>query len=226
MGGRDRDDAGPVLPPLSAERARVVTAGLREALEDVRRAVGVLAARVLAAHAARVWAPLGYPSWAAYCAAEFGISRAQAYRLLDVAHALGTIQAAVTAGTPVPRMRDTTPPPAAVLDYGLSQRALIAASARSCDVADLITAASPRSPTAASRPSTSPPCAPWSARPSATSGLDLARVALRTAIEAARANGGGRKVKAKPRSEPLDRDDELIRKVRFHARGQAADPDS
>ncbi|MFE1408741.1 hypothetical protein ACFW5D_35280 [Streptomyces sp. NPDC058770] len=139
MGGRDRDDAGPVLSPFSAERARVVTAGLREALEDVRRAVGVLASRVLAAHAARVWAPLGYPSWAAYCAAEFGISRAQAYRLLDVAHALGTIQAAVTAGTPVPRMRDTTPPPAAVLDYGLSQRALIAASARSCDVADLIT---------------------------------------------------------------------------------------
>ncbi|MCX4851357.1 hypothetical protein [Streptomyces sp. NBC_00893] len=69
------------------------------------RSVGVLADRVRAAHTARVWAPLGHASWATYCAAEFGISRAQAYRLLDIARALGTIQAAV-AGTDLSRMRD------------------------------------------------------------------------------------------------------------------------
>lgn len=126
-------------PPLSVARAREVTAGLREALEDVRRSVGVLASRVLAAHTARVWSPLGYESWSAYCGAEFGISRAQAYRLLDVARALGTIQAAVTAGTGVSRVRDTGPTTAAVLDWGLSQRALIAVSARADTVAELIT---------------------------------------------------------------------------------------
>jgi hypothetical protein len=61
------------------------------------------------AHAARVWLPLGHPSWELFCAAEFGISRAQAYRL---------------------------PAAAAALDYGLSQRALIAVSSRSSDVAE------------------------------------------------------------------------------------------
>lgn len=77
-------------------------------------------------------------SWASYCAAEFAISRAQAYRLLDVARSLGAIQTAVTAGTrQLSRTRDADPA-AAALDYGLSQRALIAVSARSSEVADLI----------------------------------------------------------------------------------------
>ncbi|WHM40959.1 hypothetical protein [Streptomyces sp. BPTC-684] len=46
----------------------------------------------------------------------------------------------------------------AVLDYGLSQRALIAVSTRSGDVAELLPADSPRSPTAAPRRSISRPC--------------------------------------------------------------------
>ncbi|MCX4869724.1 hypothetical protein OIC43_45990 (plasmid) [Streptomyces sp. NBC_00825] len=141
MGERDVEQGESAVPapvPLDAAGARVVTAGLREAMDDVRRSVGVLAARVRDAHAARVWAPLGHASWAKYCAGEFGISRAQAYRLLDVARALGTIQAAV-ADTDLSRMRDTDPAAAAVLDYGLSQHALIAVSARPSDIADLIT---------------------------------------------------------------------------------------
>ncbi|MFF8617454.1 hypothetical protein [Streptomyces sp. NPDC015350] len=65
------------------------------------------------------------PSWESYCAAEFGISRAQVYRLLDVARALAAIHEAVTADTTVSRTRDTGPAAAAAaLDYGLSQRAL------------------------------------------------------------------------------------------------------
>ncbi|MEU2135415.1 hypothetical protein [Streptomyces sp. NPDC018352] len=48
-------------------------------------------------------APPGYPSWESYCQAEFGISRAQAYRLLDVARALAAIHGAVTAGTETSR---------------------------------------------------------------------------------------------------------------------------
>ncbi|MDW8805487.1 hypothetical protein P1P68_12040 [Streptomyces scabiei] len=131
----------PARPPLSEARAREMTAGLREAMDDVRRSVAVLAARVRDAHAARVWVPLGHGSWESYCAAEFGISRAQAYRLLDVARSLAAIHGAVTASTETSRTRDTDPAAAAAaaLDYGLSQRALIAVSARTDVVAELIT---------------------------------------------------------------------------------------
>ena len=136
----DQDDfVEPARPPLSAEQAREVTAGLREAMDYVRRSVAVLAARVRDAHAARVWLPLGHSSWASYCDAEFGISRAQAYRLLDVARALASIHDAVATGTETSRTRDTDPAAAAALDYGLSQRALIDVSSRSGDVAELIT---------------------------------------------------------------------------------------
>ncbi|WP_328698418.1 hypothetical protein [Streptomyces sp. NBC_00342] len=99
----------------------------------------VLAARVRDAHAAQVWLPLGFTSWESYCAAEFGISRAQAYRLLDVARALAAIHDAVAAGPDPSRTRDSDPAAAAALDYGLSQRALIAVSSRTDTVAELIT---------------------------------------------------------------------------------------
>ncbi|MFB7919181.1 hypothetical protein [Streptomyces sp. NPDC056061] len=142
MGEQHEDQehgAEPARPPLSEARAREMTAGLREAMEDVRRSVAVLAARVRDAHAARVWLPLGHSSWESYCAAEFGISRAQAYRLLDVARALAAIHDAVTADPDLSRTRDTDPGSAAALDYGLSQRALIAVSGRTDTVAELIT---------------------------------------------------------------------------------------
>ncbi|MGY1503759.1 hypothetical protein ACW4TU_45620 (plasmid) [Streptomyces sp. QTS52] len=128
--------AEPARPPLTAARAREMTAGLLEAMDDVRRSVAVLAARVRDAHTARVWLPLGHPSWEAYCDAEFGISRAQAYRLLDIARSLAAIHSAVATGTETSRTRDTDPA-AAALDYGLSQRALIAVSGRTHDVAEL-----------------------------------------------------------------------------------------
>ncbi|WP_234432670.1 MULTISPECIES: hypothetical protein [unclassified Streptomyces] len=121
----------PARPPLTTAQAREMTAGLREAMDDVRRSVAVLAARVRDAHAARVWVPLGHPSWESYCAAEFGISRAQAYRLLDVARSLA-------ASPGLSRTRDTDPTATAALDYGLSQRALIDVSSRAEVVAELI----------------------------------------------------------------------------------------
>lgn len=129
----------PARPPLSEARARELTAGLREAMDDVRRSVAVLAARVRDAHAARVWVPLGHSSWESYCRAEFGISRAQAYRLLDVARALAAIHDAVGASPETSRTRDSDPSAAAALDYGLSQRALIAVSGRTDAVAEIIT---------------------------------------------------------------------------------------
>ncbi|MEV0449876.1 hypothetical protein [Streptomyces sp. NPDC050600] len=113
--------AEPERLPLTSARAREITAALRETMYDVRRSVAVLAARVRDAHR-HPWVPLGHQSWASYCGTEFGISRAQAYRLLDVARALAAIHVSVTAGTETSRTRDTA---AAALDYGLSQRALI-----------------------------------------------------------------------------------------------------
>ncbi len=74
-------------------------------MDDVRRSVAVLAARVRDAHAARVWLPLGHSSWGSYCRAESGISRAQAYRLLDVARSLAAIHGAITASTETSRRR-------------------------------------------------------------------------------------------------------------------------
>jgi hypothetical protein len=49
------------------------------------------------------------------------------------------IHDAVTAGTEASRTRDSDPAAAAALDYGLSQRALIAVFGRRNDVAELIT---------------------------------------------------------------------------------------
>ncbi|MER5201158.1 hypothetical protein ACWD3J_47330 [Streptomyces sp. NPDC002755] len=141
MGEQHEDQehgAEPARPPLTTAQAREMTAGLREAMDDVQRSVAVLAARVRDAHAARVWVPLGHGSWESYCQAEFGISRAQAYRLLDVARSLAAIHGAVTASTETSRTRDSDPA-AAALDYGLSQRALIAVSGRTDVVAELIT---------------------------------------------------------------------------------------
>lgn len=61
----------------------------------------------------------------------------QAHRLLDVARALAAIHEALTAGTETSRTRDTRPAATAALDYGLSQRALIAVSSRADDIAEL-----------------------------------------------------------------------------------------
>lgn len=133
----DQDDVAELArPPLITAQAREVTAGLRAVMDDVRRTLAVLASRVRAAHTPRVWVPLGYPSWESYCDAEFGISRAQAYRLLDVAHALGAIHDAIATGTDPSRVRDTDQAAAATLDFGLSQRALTAVSGRTGDVAE------------------------------------------------------------------------------------------
>ncbi|WP_329305804.1 hypothetical protein [Streptomyces anulatus] len=142
MGEHNEDQdhvAEPARPTLTTAQARDMTAGLRAAMDDVRRSVAVLAARVHDAHAARIWLPLGHSSWESYCAAEFGISRAQAYRLLDVARSLTAIHDAVAAGPGTSRTRDSDPAVAAALDYGLSQRALIAVSGRTDTVTQLIT---------------------------------------------------------------------------------------
>ncbi|CAM5324930.1 hypothetical protein [Streptomyces chartreusis] len=115
--------AEPARQPLIAARTLEIATGLREAMDDAWRSVVVLAARVRDGHSARAWLPLGFTSWETYCEAEFGISRAPAYRHLDVARAMAPIHYAVVAGTQTSRTRDTGPAAAAALDYGLPQRA-------------------------------------------------------------------------------------------------------
>ncbi|MFD9596786.1 hypothetical protein ACFWA9_29115 [Kitasatospora sp. NPDC059973] len=96
MDAQDREPVeGEVVVPLSVEEARALTTEVREAIEDVRQVAGRLAERVKRAHDARVWEVLGYPSWAEYAKAEFGVSRSHAYRLLDLARSAEEITAAV-----------------------------------------------------------------------------------------------------------------------------------
>jgi len=103
---------GELLVPLSVEEARALTEDVREAIEDVQRSAGRLAARVRVAHAARAHVVLGYSSWAAYAKAEFGIGRAHSYRLLDLARTTEEIAATVAAlgvVVPVSHAGDTLP---------------------------------------------------------------------------------------------------------------------
>ncbi|GGX44335.1 hypothetical protein [Streptomyces chryseus] len=58
----------------------------------------VLAQRVRDARRARVWIPLGYSGgWGEYAQAELGISRAQAYRLIDIAESAEGLSRAIGA---------------------------------------------------------------------------------------------------------------------------------
>jgi hypothetical protein len=92
---RGVDEHGPhELPPADVALARALTGQLRQAIVDVGRAGAVLADRVRQARRARVWLALGYPSWADYARGEFGISRAQADRLGEIA---GTSQQLIEA---------------------------------------------------------------------------------------------------------------------------------
>lgn len=85
----DQDGPSDVLPPADVQRARALTGQLRSAIAEVEQAGAVLAERVRQAHQARVWLALGYRSWGDYAHGELGVSRAQAYRLVEIA---GTAQ--------------------------------------------------------------------------------------------------------------------------------------
>ncbi|MEK8141834.1 hypothetical protein NKH18_01780 [Streptomyces sp. M10(2022)] len=133
----DQDDVvEPARPPLSAARAREMMVGCARRWTTSGAPWRCSPPGPRRARRPGV-APLGHSSWESYCDAEFGISRAQAYRLLDVARALAAIHDTVAAGPDPSRMRDSDPAAAAALDYGLSQRALIAVSSRSGNVAEL-----------------------------------------------------------------------------------------
>ncbi|MFD5065536.1 hypothetical protein ACFWNO_45445, partial [Streptomyces sp. NPDC058394] len=90
-----KDEAA--LEPVGRAAAVRLTKDLRVAISEARQAAVVLAGRVRDAHQARVWVPLGYSGWGEYAQAELGISRAQAYRLIDIAESAGALRRAVGA---------------------------------------------------------------------------------------------------------------------------------
>src|SRR4051812_7121928 len=85
------DRGGPGAPAMGVDEARVLTAQLRDAIAEVRRAGMARADRVRQAHRGRVWVALGYGSWGEYAAAELGVSRAQAYRLVEISTTAGRL---------------------------------------------------------------------------------------------------------------------------------------
>lgn len=124
------------FPVLGREQARELTDSLRDAIADVQRAGMILAAQVREAHRTRIWLSLGYDSWGEYARAELGISRAHAYRLVEIsgtAHEL--LAAAEELGLSLAG------------DTGLSGRALLELQGRVAEVtavlADRIAAAGP-----------------------------------------------------------------------------------
>ena len=80
------DTASGTAAPVAAARARVDQ--IREAIQELSTAGARLCLALADAHDARDWDVLGYSSFAAYLAAELGISRAHGYRLVDHARVI------------------------------------------------------------------------------------------------------------------------------------------
>ncbi|GHB31374.1 hypothetical protein GCM10010346_63460 [Streptomyces chryseus] len=111
------------MPP--AETSAGPASSTRAAISEARRAAVVLAQRVRDAHRGRVWVALGHSGWSEYAQAELEISRAQAYRLIDIpesAEGLSRAIGAVGVLAEVSPAGDTED--GALVDLGLSQRAL------------------------------------------------------------------------------------------------------
>ncbi|GHB26493.1 hypothetical protein [Streptomyces chryseus] len=122
---------------MDAER---LTEQLRAGIGEARRAAVVLAQRVRGAHRARVWVALGHSGWGEYAQVELGISRAQAYRLIDIAETSEGLSRAIGAAgvlTEVSPAGDTDT--AALVDLGLSQRALREVHGRLDELTTLVT---------------------------------------------------------------------------------------
>ncbi len=81
----DEQGQGAGKEPVGRLDAERLTEQLRAGIGEARRAAVVLAQRVRGAHRARVWVALGHSGWGEYAQVELGISRAQAYRLIDIA---------------------------------------------------------------------------------------------------------------------------------------------
>lgn len=90
---------------VRAETGEVVVMDRQEALDITAKIKGYVSAAwtmLRDAHERRAHTALGYATWEAYCREEFDISRAHAYRLLD----LGQVVAELEEGEPMSPMGD------------------------------------------------------------------------------------------------------------------------
>jgi hypothetical protein len=83
------------LTPMTESEARFLTQRIRD---DVVRVYRLL----FEAHERKAWAALGYRSFREYVAAEFDMSRARAYQLLNQAKVVREISAAVSTDVDIP----------------------------------------------------------------------------------------------------------------------------
>jgi hypothetical protein len=124
--------------PVDATAARQLTGELQQAISGAHQALAHLADRVRAAHHGRVWVALAYSGWGSYAEAELQMSRSQAYRLLEIATTLDTLNRAAVGTGAVSPAGDTA---ARLWDFGLSQRALRDVADQADRIAEDLTAA-------------------------------------------------------------------------------------
>lgn len=79
--------AAVALPDLEETEARELTARIAENVEGLWQLIGE-------AYSRKAWSALGYTSWEAYTETEFGMSRGQAYRLVDQARTVAALEEA------------------------------------------------------------------------------------------------------------------------------------
>jgi hypothetical protein len=80
-------EARPEFPALTFDEAQALT-------QEIRSTTVQLWALVLRAYEGHAWRVLGYRSWRAYVTREFQLSQSYAYRLLDHARVIRTLEAA------------------------------------------------------------------------------------------------------------------------------------
>lgn len=93
-------DTGELTVLMSEDEANTITL-------KIKQYAGVICSLVKEAHDKQAWRALGYPTWTAYCKAEFNIGKSRSYQLVKYAEviALGTD----TTGLPESTIVDSLP---------------------------------------------------------------------------------------------------------------------
>ena len=107
-----------MLDPETGELVRLLTEDEARALTDrIRDAAEHLWSLLAEAHERQAWRALGYDRWEDYVRAEFNMSRQHAYRILDQAQVIRSIEAAAS----VSHMCDTDVPTTPRITHRVAQ---------------------------------------------------------------------------------------------------------
>jgi len=93
-------DTAEVIVLMDEAEAAVIT-------QEIRDTTTLVCHLVKEAHDKQAWRALGYPTWAAYCKAEFNIGRSRSYQLVRYAEAIALT--ATAAGLPESTIVDFLP---------------------------------------------------------------------------------------------------------------------